>query len=102
MMSPIGSPPCSRGFTTFSLAPISRRVSNNPVLSGFRPMALRVMRDPGTSRAATSGKAAEDGSPGTMMSAARSSGWPASWMWRLLPCRLTVTAAPKWRSMFSE
>ena len=43
---------------------------------------------PATSSAATSGKAAEDGSPGTTTSAARSSGWPCSSMIRPAPVGL--------------
>ena len=45
--------------------------------------------------------AADDGSPGTATSAARSSGWPCSVMTRPRPASSTCTLAPKWRSMFS-
>jgi hypothetical protein len=56
------------------LAAISRNTSNSPARSGFSPTPVTVTAEPGTSKAATSGNAAEDGSPGTMTSAARSSG----------------------------
>ena len=60
------------------------------------------MSDPGTSRAATSGKAAEDGSAGTTTGRGSSSGRPASVILR--PCGPNgslVISAPKWASIFS-
>jgi hypothetical protein len=53
-------------------------------------------------RAATSGKAAEEGSVGTTTVEPRSSGWP----WRVTarpstPWGATSTLAPKWRSIRS-
>ncbi len=101
-MSPTGSPPATRSFSTRSAAPISRSVVISPVRSGFRPTFSTTTREPGTSSAATIGKAAEDGSPGTSTGAATSSGWPSSRITR--PCSgvsCTETVAPKWRSMFS-
>ena len=98
---PARRPRCARLVICRS-APISRSVSNRPVRAGLRPTPRTVTREPGTIRAATSAKAAEDGSPGTSTSAARNSGWP-----RRLddpagaePAR-TTTCAPKCRSMRS-
>ena len=65
------------------------------------PTASIRSREPGTSRAAVSAKAAEEGSPGTPMGAPRSSGWPCRRMIRPAPAGSTSTIAPKWRSMFS-
>ena len=59
------------------------------------------MREPGTKSAATSGKEAEDGSPGTLIGAAFNSGWPSRRMTRPSEVSSTATIAPKWRSMFS-
>ncbi len=83
-------------------APISSRHSSSPARSGFSPTPSIRSREPATSSAAASGKAAEDTSPGTATSAPRSSGWPVRWMIRPLPSASTATVAPKWRSMFSE
>jgi len=55
-------------------APISARLSSNPVRVGLSPTPAIVTSDPGTSSAATSGNAAEEGSPGTAIGAAVNSG----------------------------
>ena len=81
-----------------------------PVRSGFIITPLRITSEPGTSRAATSGNAAEDGSAGTVTGRGASSGWPVSVMRRPFfswpPTGSTGTTstrtwAPKWASIFS-
>ncbi len=59
--------------------------------------------DPDTSRLATIGNAADEGSPGTTISFAISSGCPCSRTTRPAPPRVgsTERVAPKCRSMFS-
>ena len=47
------------------MAPISFSVTISPVRVGFISTFSMTMSEPGTIRAATSGKPAEDGSPGT-------------------------------------
>ena len=69
--------------------------------SGLSPTPATVRVEPGTISAATSGNAAEDGSPGTVRADATSSGWPATVMRRPSFPSDTATWAPKWRSMFS-
>src|SRR5205823_10982295 len=72
--SATGSPPSRRSFSQAMSAPISRRLVNSPVRDGLSPTFSIVTSDPGTNNAATSGNAAEDGSPGTAIGAATSSG----------------------------
>ena len=61
-----------------------------------------MMSEPSAISAATIGKAAEEGSPGTTTGEGRSSGWPVRVMRRpASPCGSTITSAPKWRSMRS-
>jgi hypothetical protein len=55
-------------------APISRSVANNPVRKGLVITASTMISDPDVIRAATIGKAAEDGSAGTKTWAGVSSG----------------------------
>ena len=57
-------------------APISRNVVISPVRSGLVMTSVRITSEPGTSTAATIGKAAEDGSAGTTTGAGASSGSP--------------------------
>ncbi len=66
-MSPTGSPPTSRGFSMTMSPPISRSRSINPARVVFRPIFSMAIFEPGTSSAATMGKAADEGSPGTVM-----------------------------------
>src|SRR5215467_9774107 len=100
--SATGSPPSSRSFSKAMSAPISRRHSMSPVRSGLMPTPSIVTSEPGTISAAISGKAAEEGSPGTAIGAAASSGWPSRVM-RFPPPSIgsAPTVAPKWRSMRS-
>ena len=83
-------------------APISAGTSNSPVRDGLSPTPSIVTSDPGTISAATSGKAAEDGSPGTTIGAAVELGLALD---RDPPTAaalgLARTVAPKWRSMRS-
>ena len=65
-------------------APISFSVVSRPVRSGLVITPSRMISEPGTISAATSGNAADDGSAGTTTGAASSSGWPFSVMRR--PC----------------
>ena len=81
---PARRPPRAR-FSKAMSAPISRRHSSRPVRSGLSPTPSIVTSEPGTISAATSGKAAEDGSPGTTIGAAASSGWPSTVMRRPPP-----------------
>ena len=69
--------------------------------SGLIPTPSTVTSDPGTISAATSGKAAEDGSPGTMIGAAVISGKPSTVTRRPPSSGSVETAAPKWRSIRS-
>ena len=69
---------------------------------GFIIMPSMTMSEPGTIVAATRGKAAEDGSAGTMTCAGRSSGRPSRLIFR--PCApkgSILMEAPKCRSIFS-
>ena len=67
--SPTGSPPSSRRSRISILAPISRKVSMNPVLVGFISTPSMTMSERGQINAAAMAKAAELGSPGTVRSA---------------------------------
>ena len=84
------------------MPPISCSVSSSPVRVGFISTFSMVMSEPGTISAATSGKPADDGSPGTAMV------WPVSLPWpSMLICRTpsrsvsTSTLAPNPFSIFS-
>ena len=81
--------------------PISISVSISPVRVGFSMMFSITMSEPGVMRAATMGKAAEDGSPGTSRACAFSSCWPSMVMWRPSGFCSTVICAPKPFSMRS-
>ncbi len=70
--SATSSPPARRGFMTSISAPISCSVRIRPVRVGFISTLRMVTSEPGTRSAATSGKAVEDGSPGTSIT------WPVS------------------------
>ena len=101
-ISATGSPPSSRRFSSAISAPISSRHSSKPVRSGLMPTPSTITSEPGTISAATSGKAAEDGSPGTRIGAAVSSGKPSTVIRRPPPSAGSVdTAAPKWRNIRS-
>ena len=69
---------------------------------GFISTFSITMSDPGTTNAATSAKAAEEGSPGTAMVRPVSLPWPSMKMWRT-PCSSVSTErlAPKPFSIFS-
>ena len=69
---------------------------------GFISTFSMMMSEPGTISAATSGKPAEDGSPGTAMVWPVSLPWPSMKMWRT-PCSSVSTSrlAPKPFSIFS-
>ena len=54
--------------TASMVAPISRKVAMSPVRKGLVITASRITSEPGTSKAATIGNAAEDGSAGTTTS----------------------------------
>ena len=73
-ISATGSPACSRGEPISICAPISRRVSSSPILAGLTPTLGITRSEPGTMSAATSGKAAALGSPGTVSVQGSSSG----------------------------
>ena len=64
------------------MPPISCSVSSSPVRVGFISTFSIMMSEPGTISAATSGKPAEDGSPGTAMIWPVSLPWPSMRMWR--------------------
>src|SRR5712692_5786920 len=74
----IVSPPSCRTSSSTIAAPISRRVVISPVRNGLVMTSGRSMSEPGTSSAATIGKAADDGSAGTATFLGASSGWPTS------------------------
>ena len=77
-------------------APISCSVVMSPVRSGLVMTSVTITSEPGTIRAATIGKAAEEGSAGTTTGAGRSSGSPLSVILRPCgPSGTTVTSAPK-------
>ena len=100
--SPTGSPPTSRAFTISIAPPISRSRSINPARVALRPTLPIVTRDPGTSSAATIGKAAEEGSPGTMICCGLSSASPTREMIRVPSASVsTLISAPKPRSIRS-
>src|SRR5262245_1615190 len=94
--SAISSPPSLRSSSASISAPISRSVTINPVRSGLVITSARITSEPGTSNAATRGKAAEDGSAGTTTGAGASSASPCSVILRpCAPSASTVTSAPK-------
>ncbi len=100
--SATGSPAWSRGLAKVRSAPISRKVSNRPARRGLMPTAGKVTSEPGTRRAATTGKAAEEGSAGTRTFCPVRSGWPLTLIARPpLPSSSTFTFAPKPVSIFS-
>ena len=68
---------------------------------GLSSMPSTVTSEPGVIRAATSGKAAEDGSPGTLTRVPVSDWPPGRMMRRSGPAYVTSTCAPKARSMRS-
>ena len=100
--SPTLSPLSLRSFSIVMSAPMRLSTVMRPVRVGFSITASMRISDPGTMRAATMGKAADEGSAGTCTWLARSSGWPVKVMavkppsifWRR-------TTAPKWVSMRS-
>ena len=63
--SPTVSPLSMRSFVTVMLAPMRLRTVMRPARVGFSMTRESVSFDPGTRIAATSGKAAEEGSGGT-------------------------------------
>ena len=65
--SPTSSPPASLRFSMTMSPPISISVSMSPVRVGFSMMFSITMSEPSVMSAATIGKAAEEGSPGTSM-----------------------------------
>ena len=93
--SATGSPPSSRRFSYVRSAPISRSVSNRPARVGFRPMLGTSTSEPGTISAAQTGNAALEGSRGTTMVWARSSGWPVRVISRPSGVSTTEISAPK-------
>ncbi len=99
--SPTGSPPSCRTPVISRSAPISFKVSNSPARSGLSSTPSTVTSDPGVISAATRGKAADEGSPGTRMEAARRRWAPAMRMRRPSGTSSTSTAAPKARSIRS-
>ena len=77
-------------------APISMSESSRPTRRGFIISPSMVTSDPGTISAATSAKAAEEGSAGTITGRARRVGRPSSTILR--PCSpwgSLVICAPK-------
>ena len=70
----MGSPASPRTSASSIEAPISRSVVKRPVRSGLVMTSERTTSDPSTISAATSGNAAEEISPGTVIGAAASSG----------------------------
>ena len=100
--SATSSPPASRPFRNSIEAPISSRVVTRPVRVGFIRTFSTTMSEPGTISAATIGKAAEEGSPGTTIVRPVSFPWPCSLMCRT-PSRSVSTSisAPKPASIFS-
>ena len=95
--SATSSPPTSRGFSRSIDAPIIWSAVIRPVRVGFISTLRIVTSDPGTIEAATIQKPADDGSPGTSISRARSSASP-----RIdTTSPSTVSSAPKPRSIRS-
>ena len=82
-------------------APISISVVSRPERSGLVITPSTTMSEPGVMSAATIGKAAEEGSAGTMTGLGLSSGRPCRVMRRPSPSISTRTSAPKWASIFS-
>ncbi len=83
-------------------APISRSVVMSPVRNGLVMTSARITSEPGTMRAATSGKAADEGSAGTMTAAGVNSGSPRNVIRRpAAPSASTRTSAPKCASRCS-
>ena len=99
--SPTSSPPAIRRFVMVRSAPMSSQVWNRPVRSGFSITPSTVTSDPGTTRAAASGKAAEDGSPGTATWVPFSVCPPGRRMRQPAPSSVTSSSAPKARSIRS-
>ena len=101
-MSPTRSPPAMRSFSMVMSPPISISVVMRPVRCSLSSTFSTVTSEPGVISAATIGKAAEDGSPGTSMAWAFSSGRPLRRMMRA-PCSSIVTeiSVPKPASIFS-
>src|SRR5262245_31935081 len=73
--SPRGSPASSRRPSMRTSAPMRRRMWSAPVRVGLSPTPRSRTSEPGTRSAATTRNAADDGSPGTGISAPRSR-WP--------------------------
>ena len=70
-----------------------------PVRSGFIITPSITMSEPGVIRAATSGKAAEEGSVGTTTVVPRSSGWP----WRVIGAAVrAVRRRPRRRAEMAQ
>ena len=82
---------------------MSRSTPNSAARVGLSPTFSITRSDPGTSSAATTKKAADEGSPGTSMVWGLSSASPTSWIVRV-PSGATSTdsCAPKPFSMRSE
>ena len=100
--SATSSPPADRRSMSSIEPPISCNVVMRPVRVGFMSTFWMVTSDPGTRRAATRGKAADDGSPGTAMVWPFRTPRPSMWMWRApSPSVSTMTEAPKPASMRS-
>ncbi|MDT4837889.1 hypothetical protein FQZ97_716320 [compost metagenome] len=100
--SATSSPPARRGSMISMSAPISCNVRIRPVRVGFMSTLRMVTSEPSTSSAATSGKAVEDGSPGTSMVWPVSLPCPVMRIWRTPSLSVsTVRSAPKPCSIFS-
>lgn len=101
-MSPSCSPPVSRMFSMVRSAPISCSVLKRPVRCSLSRTSATVTSDPGVISAATIGKAADDGSHGTVISCGASVAGPVSEMTRAPSASIsTEMSAPKPASMRS-
>ena len=87
---------CAR-WRTRCRRPSRSSVSKSPARSGLMPTPSIAISEPGSSSAATAGKAAEEGSPGTTRSAASSSGSPVRRM-RRPPSSVASTADARRRN----
>ena len=97
-MSANASPPSLRTSRVSMLASISRSVVMRPLRSGLVITSVRISSEPGVINAATIGKAADEGSAGTVTGAGASSGSPLSAIlrpWPAGPLESTRTLAPK-------
>ena len=100
--SPTSSPPIERRFSTLMSAPISISVSTSPKRVGFISTFSTVTSEPSTISAATIGKAAELGSPGTTIFCGLRLARPSSRMIRAPSSPVPVSiAAPKAASIRS-